>query len=152
MDGRRVRIMRRARIGIAMMTACAAWFGGALDAHAAGKFDGAWHVTLNCATTPSPDHAVSYTYQFPATVVEGVLHGEHGAKKQRGWLALDGKIEPDGVATLVANGLTNSPEHALGHPSPRTPYSYQVSAHFDAASGSGQRTTARQCDFVFVKS
>lgn len=134
---------------MAILGACVISLGYALDAQAAGPFDGTWNVTLNCET--APDKAFSYTWQFPATVVQGVLHGEHGVKDRGGWLTLDGKIEPDGSSTLTANGLTNSPAYAVGHPDPRTPYTYEVSAHFDAASGSGQRTTTRHCDFVFVK-
>ncbi len=134
---------------MAILGACAVSLGYGLDAQAAGPFDGAWNVTLNCPT--APDNTLSYTWQFPATVVQGVLHGEHGVKDGGGWLTLDGKIEPDGSSTLMANGLTNAPAYAVGHPQPRTPYTYEVSAHFDAASGSGQRTTTRHCDFVFVK-
>ncbi|WP_322047721.1 hypothetical protein [Paraburkholderia sp. J67] len=119
------------------------------DATAAGKFDGTWNVTLTCET--GPDGAWSYTYFFPATVVEGVLHGERGVKDRGGWFKLDGKIEPDGTATLIGQGLTNAPGYVVGHLDPHTPYEYQVSAHFDATSGTGSRTTTRKCDFVFAK-
>ncbi len=144
-----LRIRSRTASCMAILGACAVSLGYGLDAQAAGPFDGAWNVTLNCPT--APDNTLSYTWQFPATVVQGVLHGEHGVKDGGGWLTLDGKIEPDGSSTLMANGLTNTPAYAVGHPQPRTPYTYEVSAHFDAASGSGQRTTTRHCDFVFVK-
>ncbi len=144
-----LRIRSRTASCMAILGACAVSLGYGLDAQAAGPFDGAWNVTLNCPT--APDNTLSYTWQFPATVVQGVLHGEHGVKDGGSWLTLDGKIEPDGSSTLMANGLTNAPAYAVGHPQPRTPYTYEVSAHFDAASGSGQRTTTRHCDFVFVK-
>jgi hypothetical protein len=118
-------------------------------AFAAGAFDGDWSVSLTCA--PTSDGAFSYNYQFPAQVRDGVLHGEHGKQNTPGWLALDGKIEADGSAMLRANGLSNSPAFAVGHEDRATPYSYDVSAHFDATSGTGQRLTARRCDFVFAK-
>ncbi len=130
----------------------AAFAGAALcmqSARAAGKFDGTWSVTLTCQT--GPDGAYSYTFHFPATVVDGVLHGERGNKGRGGWFTLDGKIEPDGSSTLIGQGLTSAPGYTVGHMDPLTPYEYNVSAHFDAASGTGSRTTTRQCDFVFVK-
>ncbi len=140
----------RQRTRLASWLAALALFAfAAQNALAAGKFDGTWSVTLTCAT--GPDGAYSYTFHFPATVVDGVMHGERGDKGRGGWFTLDGKIEPDGAATLLGQGLTSAPGYSVGHLDPRTPYEYNVSAHFDAASGTGSRTTTRQCDFVFVK-
>ncbi len=141
---------RRAMRGAALCVAGLACALVAFDARAAGSFDGIWNVTLTCPA--APDGAWGYTFRFPAQVQENVLHGEHGEKDQGGWLRLDGKIEPDGSATLVAQGLTNAPAYTVGRVDKKTPYTYEVSAHFDAASGSGSRTTRRRCDLVFVKS
>ncbi|MCP3727667.1 hypothetical protein M3I53_31865 [Paraburkholderia sp. CNPSo 3272] len=118
---------------------------GTSAAHAAGTFDGDWSVTLTCPQGAGETPA--YRYQFPVEIQQNVLHGEHGERDASGWLTLDGKLEPDGSATLVAQGLTASSRHT----NTRTPYSYEVSAQFDATSGSGSRTTASKCDFVFVK-
>jgi hypothetical protein len=113
-------------------------------AHAAGTFDGDWNVTLTC---PKVAGGVSgYRYQFPAEIQENVLHGEHGVRDAAGWLTLDGKLEPDGSATLVAQGLTSSAPYAPGQA-----YTYDVSAQFDATTGSGSRATTRKCDVVFAK-
>lgn len=133
-----------------MLTAqCAvlcAYLALAPSAQAAGTFDGDWSVTLTCPK--APDGTWGYRYQFPVEIQENVLHGEHGVRDAGGWLALDGKIEPDGSATLIAQGLANSRQPAgRGN----TPYTYEVNVQFDATSGSGTRTTARKCDFVFVK-
>jgi hypothetical protein len=114
-------------------------------AHAAGTFDGDWNVTLTCPKDPASRSG--YTYRFPVEIQQSMLHGEHGTPGAGGWLTLDGTIEPDGSATLIARGLANSPAHANG----ATPYSYEVSAQFDAASGSGSRTSIRKCEFVFSK-
>lgn len=141
-------VLRRAR-AVALAAACIGVAPCLQDAHAAGTFDGAWSVTLTCQT--GPDGAYSYTFHFPATVVDGVLHGERGDKGRGGWFTLDGKIEPDGSSTLIGQGLTSAPGYSVGHLDPRTPYEYTVSAHFGPASGTGSRTTTRQCDFVFVK-
>lgn len=119
---------------------------GAPAAHAAGTFDGEWNVTLTCPK--GADDTRGYRYQFPAQIQQNVFHGEHGERDAAGWLTLDGKLEPDGSATLVAQGLAT---RAGRHANTKAPYSYEVSAQFDAISGSGSRTTARKCDLVFVK-
>jgi hypothetical protein len=121
--------------GLAVMTA----------AHAAGTFDGDWNVTLTCPKDAAG--ASGYTYRFPVEIQQSVLHGEHGTQGAGGWLTLEGTIEPDGSATLLAQGLANSPAHTPG----KTPYAYEVNAQFDAASGSGSRRSMRKCDFVFAK-
>ena len=129
--------------------AVCAGLAGTSAAHAAGSFDGDWNVTLTC-----PKGAVGtsgYRYQFPVEIQENVLHGEHGERNAGGWLTLDGKLEPDGSATLVAQGLTPSTSHGMRRANTKAPYTYEVSAQFDATSGSGSRTTARKCDLVFVK-
>jgi hypothetical protein len=143
-----IHVRRCARAAV-LAVAFAATAPGMQGARAAGKFDGTWSVTLTCQT--GPDGAYSYTFHFPATVVDGVLHGERGNKGRGGWFTLDGKIEPDGGSTLIGQGLTSAPGYTVGHMDPLTPYEYNVSAHFDASSGTGSRTTTRRCDFVFVK-
>ncbi|MCP3709713.1 hypothetical protein M3I54_22480 [Paraburkholderia sp. CNPSo 3274] len=129
--------------------AVCAGLAGTPAAHAAGTFDGDWNVTLTCPK--AIDGTSGYRYQFPAEIQQNVLHGEHGERDAGGWLTLDGKLEPDGSATLVAQGLAAPSPYATGHANTKAPYSYEVSAQFDATSGSGSRTTARKCDFVFVK-
>ncbi|HEV3430197.1 MAG TPA: hypothetical protein VG320_20145 [Paraburkholderia sp.] len=143
-----IHLRRRARAA-ALAVACVGVAPAVQSVHAAGKFDGSWSVTLTCQT--GPDGAYSYTFHFPATVVDGVMHGERGDKGRGGWFMLDGKIEPDGSSMLIGQGLTSAPGYSVGHLDPRTPYEYTVSAHFDPTSGTGSRTTTRQCDFVFVK-
>jgi len=119
---------------------------GTATVHAAGTFDGDWNVTLTCPK--GAGGASGYRYQFPAQIQENVLHGEHGVRDAAGWLTLDGKLEPDGSATLIAQGLTSAPQ---GRADRTTPYRYDVSAQFDATTGSGSRTTTRKCDVVFIK-
>ena len=64
--------------------------------------------------------------------------------------ALEGRIESDGGACLVARGLTGDPDYALGGVQRSSPY-VSVTAHFDAARGSGQRVELRPCQLTFVK-
>lgn len=127
----------------------AAGFACAGGAAAAGNFDGIWNVALSCPAVRNG--AKAYSARFPALVEDNVLHGDHGEPNAPGWLALDGKIEPDGSATLVVQGQTKVAAHSPQRARKGAPYSYEVGAHFDATTGSGSRTGARRCHLVFVR-
>lgn len=62
-------------------------------------FDGNWLTTISC---PNAAGALGYSYQFPAQVKDGVLHGERYSAGQPGWLMLDGRIQPDGNSNIYA--------------------------------------------------
>lgn len=113
------------------------------------RFDGQWSVSIVCQTTT--DGAAGYITNFMAEIRNGTLHGEHGVRRMSGWLSLDGKIQPDGKALLLASGLTGSSNFNVGKVMPDTPYSYHIDAHFDAAKGSGIRVEVRPCNATFAK-
>lgn len=117
----------------------------------AGRFDGAWDVTLSCSAVEGSGSAKGYIYRFPAQVKDGVLHGRHGAEGSPGWVALDGAIRPDGAAGLEARGLSGDPDYALGHVAKSTPYAYRVEARFNESRGTGRRMGGRPCDLDFVR-
>lgn len=121
---------------------------------ASGTFDGTWGVTLDTPEYKDPTGLVikAYTFQFPAQVKDGVLHGEHGTRGQPAWLELEGRIEPSGSATLHARGITGRQEYNLGHVKTGKPYEYDVNAHFAGKQGSGRRVGGRIGNFTFVKS
>jgi hypothetical protein len=123
------------------------------QAHAAPRFDRAWTVTLETPdyTDPTGMLVKGYSWVFPAQVKEGVFHGEHGTKGAPAWLAIDGKIGPDGTANLQAKGISNLPEHAIMHVKTGTPYAYQIKAHFTDNRGTGKRFGGRVGNFTFVK-
>ena len=114
------------------------------------SFDGHWDVLLTCAI--ASDGAAGYTYQFPATITNGVFHGEHGTPGAAGWLIIDGTIDADGSSTLAAHGLTGAPRYSVGRVESLTAYSYHVAAHFGAKSGSGKRIEVRRCNFEVSRS
>jgi hypothetical protein len=91
----------------------------------ASRFDGAWAGAISC----------------PAHVEDT------GA----GSLKIDGPIQPDGTADLIATGRTGNPDYAVKHLAPGTPYSYRIKAHFDGARGPGTRLDSRRCDFTFTR-
>ena len=112
------------------------------------KFDGAWQTTVSC---PSMGTVRGFTYQFPGQVKDGGYHGEKGTAGERGWYKLDGRIDPDGSGTMVANGIIGASAFAAGHSPAGNAYAYHVLATFTAATGSGKRIEGRVCNLTFVK-
>ena len=114
-----------------------------------GLYDGAWSVTLDCPR--SDDGALPFSYAFNAEVKDGVLHGEHGQTGEPGWLALDGRIQPDGAADLDARGITGVAAYDVEGATRGVPYRHPVTAHFAATHGAGTWTTTRVCTFSFER-
>lgn len=114
-----------------------------------GKFDGVWDVVLSCSR--AEDGASGYTFRFAATVRGNVLRAEKGTPGQPGSLVLNGTIQPDGNAMLMANGNTGNPEYSVGRVSQTTPYSYRMQARFDEQRGTGTRLDTRPCTATFAK-
>lgn len=128
------------------------WLIGSLApawAQPASRFDGSWLVAVDCA--PTSDGAQPYRISFLATVRGGMLQGERGTQGMPTWLALSGQIGADGRAMLLANGLTGQPTYSLRRVQSATPFTYHVSAHFDPASGEGQRVEQRACGYRFTR-
>ena len=121
-------------------------------------FDGNWSVTLDAKAFKNPDgrNGLPYVRRFPATVKNGVFHGEIGARGKPNWYELNGKIESDGSATLRADEITGEQKYNFTvsrnpPPGKGTDYSYQVDAHFDGRHGTGRSTDWRTRIFTFVK-
>jgi hypothetical protein len=111
-------------------------------------FDGVWKTILSCTNS---NGALGYSYEFPSVVKNDVLHGEKGTKGQPGWLQLDGKILPDGTASLYASGLVGASDAAVGHRPAGTEYGYHVDAKFSDKEGSGHRVEGRPCTVEFTR-
>src|ERR1700722_17483366 len=81
-------------------------------------FDGTWSVTTNVHDYKNPNGTMSraYTWQFPMTVKNGVLHGERGKRGSYDFLEINGTITADGDATIQAEGITGKgTEFTKGH-------------------------------------
>jgi hypothetical protein len=112
------------------------------------RFDGTWDTTLSCSNSTG---ALGYSFQFPSTVKDGVLHGQKGDEGKPGWLQLQGKIQSDGTATIYAKGLVGAKEYAVGHRPAGSEYGYLIEGKFSDKEGSGKRVEGRPCEVSFVK-
>jgi len=116
---------------------------------ALAHFDGAWNVTVEC---PAHGSASGYTRQLLAQVKDGTLAAQVGQVGQPGSLALSGKIQPDGKASLDARGMVGDPKNTANRLSQGTAFAYRVDAVFEGARGTGNRTdNVRPCRLTFVK-
>jgi hypothetical protein len=111
------------------------------------RFDGAWRTAIVC-----PDSGVfkGFTLQLVSQVKNGIFHGERGTDGQPNWLTVDGKIQLDGSAELLAHGLTGDPVFA-GGVAQGSAFSYHILARFEQTSANGKRVEVRPCDFNAVK-
>ena len=81
-----------------------------------------------------------------------MFHGVHGTVGEPSSLQIDGKIGPDGGASLYAMGRTGSKEFVPGTDTPRgTEYSYSIDARFQGTTGTGKRIEGRPCTLQFEK-
>ena len=120
-------------------------------AAAQASFDGTWRSLITCAPHAEDGGARGYTYGFPARVKDGVFHAQRKAEDAPGSLRIDGPIQPDGTAELIAKGLTGHPDNAVRHLTPATPYTYRIKARFEGSKEVGTRLDSRKCDFTFTK-
>ena len=127
------------------MPAC--WDSARADVAQSG-FDGVWDTKLSCGNS---NGALGYSFDFNSIVKNSVLHGEKGTKDQPGWLQLDGKISPDGAASIYAKGQVGAAPFAVGQRPAGTEYGYNIEAKFSATSGTGHRVEGRPCTVGFTK-
>jgi len=119
---------------------------------APSAFDGTWSVVMQCpAHNDEDDDAKGYTHRYTGQVRAGELRAVHGTEGEPGWHLLRGRIGQDGNATLRLEGVVNNPRYAINGAERGKRYSYRVKAHFDGASGSGERMTGRTCTFTFTR-
>jgi hypothetical protein len=115
----------------------------------AATFDGTWSVLQVCDATE--EGARGYTWRYDAVVKDGHLIGRYRTKGQSPSLTLEGQIQPDGAATLQAEGISASSDYNLKFAPPQTPISFRVAAKFESNKGTGNRLGARSCKFTFTK-
>ncbi|MEI7637764.1 MAG: FlgO family outer membrane protein [Syntrophus sp. (in: bacteria)] len=121
---------------------------GAAGRSDVGRFDGTWDVIIACSPH---EGALGYTYQLTSSVKDGVFHGQHGTDGIGPCLTLNGKINPDGSAVIMANGLTGNPKYSINNVSRSKPYSYHIDAIFTDSRGTGKRIQTRSCNLTFLK-
>jgi hypothetical protein len=112
------------------------------------QFDGLWQTTLSCANA---DGAWGYSFRFPSTVKNGLLHGEKGTPHEAGWLQIDGSLRSDGAADLYVEGLVGAAPFAVGQRPAGTPYGYHVEARFSPDRAEGHRVEGRPCTVLWTR-
>jgi hypothetical protein len=112
------------------------------------RFDGLWQTTLSCRNA---DGALGYSFRFPSTIKNGVLHGEKGNAHQPGWLAIEGSLRPDGTADFYVEGLVGAADFAVGQRPAGTSYGYHVEARFSLDHAEGHRVEGRPCTVVWSR-
>ena len=112
------------------------------------QFDGLWQTTLSCKDASG---ALGYSFRFPSTVKNGVLHGQKGTAHEAGWLQIDGSLRPDGVADLYVEGLVGAAPFAMGQRPAGTAYGYHVEAQFSVDHAEGHRVEGRPCTVVWTR-
>jgi hypothetical protein len=115
----------------------------------AASFDGTWSILEVCDSTQ--EGARGYTWRYDATVKDGHLLGHYRNKGQSPSLTLEGQINPDGTATLVAEGISADSDHNIKFAPPQSRISFRVAAKFEAAAGAGSRLGVRSCKFTFTR-
>jgi hypothetical protein len=118
------------------------------DEKAKTQFDGVWQTTLSCSNS---NGALGYSFRFPSTIKNGVLHGEKGAPHEAGWLQIDGSLGSDGATDLYVEGLVGASAAAVGQRPAGTQYGYHVSARFTADRAEGHRVEGRPCTVLFIR-
>ena len=111
-------------------------------------FDGRWDVTVSCANS---GNVKGYVRSLSATVTDGAFHAEDQSTGKPNWLLIDGKIAPDGKATLTAKGLSGDAAYSVGGVKAGSPYAYTIDAQFERIRGKGKRNELRPCTLSFAK-
>lgn len=117
------------------------------------RFDGTWTTSMACDAST---HMPAYQWTFPATIVNGTLHGQHGEEGGPGYMVVDGPIKGDGSAKLHAKGTVQPGKAGIITEMKGNKYDYYIEAKFTETSGSGTRDKGigllgRPCTFTFTK-
>jgi len=117
------------------------------------RFDGEWFTRLVCEDVrPAQGGLVKgYTYEFKLTIQRGVLDGQYGPPGGEGTVHFQGRVAPDGLLTLRAEGVTGNVDYNVGHVARGTAYRYTLRGRLEAAQGSADRVEVRPCRASFQR-
>ncbi len=112
------------------------------------RFDGTWTSMIACSAAKG---AAEYTIPLEAVVKDGVFHAERGMEGKPNRLTVDGTIQLDGSAELLAQGLTGDAAFTVARDRPGSLYAYHIRAKFEGSRGTGSRVELRPCIFTAFK-
>ncbi|OYU92457.1 MAG: hypothetical protein CFE45_23165 [Burkholderiales bacterium PBB5] len=126
---------------------------GDAGAALATRFDGEWFTRLVCEDVrPAQGGLVKgYTYEFKLSILRGVLDGQYGPPGGDGTVRYQGRVAPDGLLTLRADGVTGNADYNVGHVARGTAYRYTLRGRLEATQGSADRVEARPCRASFQR-
>jgi Caspase domain len=113
------------------------------------RFDRFWTVTLVCPNNPS-GRLPGWTFQFGATVKDGIFRGQRGTEGKPGGQVFDGTIDPDGTTRIFAKGLSGNTNSDPFHRPTGTEFRYTIAGKLEGSHGRASRVD-RDCDVRFVK-
>ena len=101
--------------------------------------------------TAARDGAAGYSWQFLASVQDGVLHGERGVRGQANSASFDGTIQSDGSAMLLVQGKTAGSGLQRRAGGQSSPFRFHLKSRFSGSRETGTRVELRPCEAVFTK-
>ncbi|HEX4111086.1 MAG TPA: hypothetical protein VH020_00985, partial [Stellaceae bacterium] len=107
------------------------------------RFDGAWDVSMSCASTP--DGVRGFKWSFPAEISGGLFLGRFHESGTSPSATLSGRIEANGNAALSMDGITGNSNYNINAAPRGMPFHFDVTAHFDPRAGAGKRIAGRDC-------
>jgi hypothetical protein len=115
----------------------------------AQSFDGEWSVLQICEATQ--EGARGFTWRYGATLRSGHFLGQYRNAGDSPSMSLKGQVKLDGTASLIARGISGSPDFNQKFATTASPIAFVVSAKFIGATGTGDRVGSRVCKFTFTK-
>jgi len=117
------------------------------------RFDGLWRVTLICPSKPATGLLAAlpgWSFQFGATIKDGIFRGQRGVEGRPGGEVFDGTIDADGTTKIFVKGLSRETKYDPFRRPTGTEFYYMIAGKLEGSQGRGNRVD-RDCDVTFAK-
>ena len=109
------------------------------------RFDGLWRVTLVCPSKPATGASAAlpgWSFQFGATIKDGIFRGQRGVEGKPGGA--------DGTTKIFVKGLSRETKSDPFRRPTGTEVHYMIAGKLEGSQGRGNRVD-RDCDVTFAK-